>query len=107
MDNCSQFKVLEFKTNLQRVRASNERRRAKLSQRWGARAAAAAAERGAAAERQRAFTRQLEADVDNMEEKLGALERQVKIYVPATTGGMLFFGGWEEETYSYFGRRNW
>lgn len=38
---------------------------------------AAAAQREEATERQRVFARQLEKDVENMEEKLGALERQV------------------------------
>lgn len=71
------MKVLELKTSLQRVRASNERRRVKLSERWASRAAVAAAEREGAAERQRAFGRQLEKDVDALEEKLAGLERQV------------------------------
>ncbi|CBN78213.1 hypothetical protein Esi_0103_0077 [Ectocarpus siliculosus] len=69
--------VLDLKTNLQRVRASNERRRAKVSERWAARMAAAAEERAAAADRHRAFARQLKGDVDALEEKLGGLERQV------------------------------
>ncbi|CAB1097565.1 unnamed protein product [Ectocarpus sp. CCAP 1310/34] len=68
--------VLDLKTNLQRVRASNERRRAKVSERWAARMAAAAEERAAAADRHRAFARQLKGDVDALEEKLGGLERQ-------------------------------
>ncbi|CAM9308244.1 unnamed protein product [Ectocarpus sp. 12 AP-2014] len=68
--------VLDLKTNLQRVRASNERRRAKVSGRWAARMAAAAVERAAAADRHRAFARQLKGDVDALEEKLGGLERQ-------------------------------
>lgn len=68
--------MLELKTNLQRVRASNERRREKLSERWAARAAIAAEERDAAADRQRSFSRQLENDVNALEEKLGGLERQ-------------------------------
>lgn len=42
-----------------------------------ARTAAAAAESEAAAERQRDFARQLKRDVDDMEGKLGGLERQV------------------------------
>ncbi|CAM9346410.1 unnamed protein product, partial [Laminaria digitata] len=68
--------VLELKMNLQRVRASNERRRAKLQERWTARATATAEGKRAAAERQRVFARQLEGDVDALEEKLGGLERQ-------------------------------
>lgn len=75
-----QIKVLELKTKLQRVRTSNERRAAKLFQRWSERASAAAVEREAVADRQRSFVRQLENDVEGMEEKLGALERQVRRY---------------------------
>lgn len=75
---CYDEKVLELKTALQRVRASNERRTAKLLERWAARAAAAAAERRETVERQRRFTRKLENDVDDMEEKLGGLERQAR-----------------------------
>ena len=75
--------VLELKMNLQRVRASNERRRAKLSERWTAKATAAAEGRRAAAERQRVFARQLEGDVDALEEKLGGLERQAWCYIYA------------------------
>lgn len=69
--------MLDLKTNLHRVRASNERRRAKVSERWMARTAAAAEESKAAAERQRDFARQLKRDVDGLEGKLGGLERQV------------------------------
>ncbi|CAM9187584.1 unnamed protein product, partial [Ectocarpus sp. 13 AM-2016] len=72
--------VLDLKTNLQRVRASNERRRAKVSERWAARMAAAAEERAAAADRHRAFARQLKGDVDALEEKLGGLERQASLF---------------------------
>ncbi|CAM9492841.1 unnamed protein product, partial [Ectocarpus fasciculatus] len=72
--------VLDLKTNLQRVRASNERRRAKVSERWAARTAAAAGERAAAADRHRAFARQLKGDVDALEEKLGGLERQARLF---------------------------
>lgn len=58
------------------MRASNERRRAKLSERWASRVEAAEIEKKEAAERQRAFGRQLEKDVGALEEKLGGLERQ-------------------------------
>ncbi|CAN0008985.1 unnamed protein product, partial [Scytosiphon promiscuus] len=68
--------VLDLKTNLHRVRASNERRREKLIERWKARIAAATDEKKAAAERQRTFARQLNADVESLEGKLGGLERQ-------------------------------
>lgn len=74
------IQVLDLKTNLQRVRVSNERRRAKVSERWMARTVAAAEERRTAAERHRTFARQLKADVDALEGKLGGLERQVRIY---------------------------
>lgn len=42
--------------------------------------AAAAEERAAAADRHRAFTRQLKGDVDALEEKLGGLERQASLF---------------------------
>lgn len=79
-----QIQVLDLKTNLQRVRASNERRRAKVSERWVARTAAAAEERRAAAERHRIFARQLKGDVDALEGKLGGLERQAIVRIVFT-----------------------
>lgn len=71
------MQVLDLKTNLQRVRVSNERRRAKVSERWIARAAATAEDSKAAVERQRGFARQLKRDVDELEGKLSGLDRQV------------------------------
>ena len=77
--------MLDLKTNLQRVRASNERRRVKVSERWMTRTTAAAEDSKAAAERQRDFARQLKHDVDDLEGKLGGLERQVSVGVPLRT----------------------
>lgn len=48
-----------------------------MSERWVTRTVEAAEERRAVAERQRNFARQLKADVDALEGKLGGLERQV------------------------------
>jgi len=77
--------VLDLKTSLQRLRASNEHRRAKVLERWTARTAAAAEDRKAAAERHREFARQLKGDVDALEGKLGGLERQACLLrVPCT-----------------------
>ena len=72
-------KVLDLKTNLQRLRTSNEHRRSKVLERWTSRVAAAAEDKKAAAERHREFARQLKGDVDALEGKLGGLERQACI----------------------------
>lgn len=75
------LQVLELKTHLQRVRASNDRRRAKLSERWIGRVKAAAMEKEAAEERHRGFAGKLYKDVEDLEEKLGGLERQVSTHI--------------------------
>ncbi|CAN0447354.1 unnamed protein product, partial [Discosporangium mesarthrocarpum] len=70
-------KVIELKTSLHRLRVSNERRRAKLEDRWASKAAAATRGREEAIERQRGYARQLENDIEAMAKTLVRLERQV------------------------------
>lgn len=81
-----ELKVLELKTALQKVRAANDRRTAKQMEHWVSRSASAAVERQEATERQKLFSRKLEKDVDDMEEKLAVLERQVRTTIELFDG---------------------